>query len=260
MAGMLSFDEETSRRVEETYRTADVVEQRRQVVAMLAPKPGERVLDIGVGPGFLAAEIAALVRLSGLVCGVDVSGSMLAMAQARCGDRVQLRAGEATRLPYPDGEFAAAVSTQVFEYVADMPAALAEVYRVLRPGGRLVVLDTDWDSIVWHSSDAARMNRVLAAWEEHLADPRLPRTLGSSLRRAGFDVAQPRVIPLLNVGFAEDTYSAFLIGTVAAFVAGRHGLTSGEVRAWAADLRGQGEDGFFSLNRYLFCATKPAAG
>jgi ubiquinone/menaquinone biosynthesis C-methylase UbiE len=256
---MLDYDLEMSRRIESTYTSQDVVEQRRQVLDVLAPKPGERVLDIGVGPGFLASEIAEMVGPSGLVCGVDTSDSMLGLAQARGGQTVRLRHGSATEIPYPQGEFDAAVSTQVLEYVADIPTALAEAYRVLRPGGRLVVLDTDWDSIVWRSGDEQRMNRVLAAWAEHLADPHLPRTLIGALRRAGFTVAPPQVIVLLNVGYAPDTYSAGMIGVVAAFVPGRHGLTADDVEGWQADLIGHGDDGFFSLNRYLFCATKPAS-
>jgi arsenite methyltransferase len=255
---MLKYDEETSRRIEATYRTPDVVEQRRVVLGVLAPKPGERILDVGVGPGFLAAEIAGLVGPSGEVHGVDPSESMLALAAARCGEAVRLRTGDATRLPYPDGEFGAAVSTQVLEYVADIPAALDEAHRVLRPGGRLVVLDTDWDSIVWRNSDPDRMRRVLTAWDEHLADPYLPRRLPGALRRAGFQVTPPQVVPLLNVGFADATYSAHLIDTIATFVTGRNSLTTEEIAAWAADLRAQAEDAFFSLNRYVFRATKPA--
>ena len=63
---------------------------------------------------------------------------------------------------------------------------------MLRPGGRLLVLDTDWDSIVWHSSDRERMERVLAAWNEHLADPYLPRRLPGLLRAAGLEPTDQR--------------------------------------------------------------------
>jgi arsenite methyltransferase len=60
----------------------------------------------------------------------------------------QYAEGDALAMPFPDASFDAAASTQVYEYVEDMAAALAEARRVLRPGGRLLVLDTDWDSIV----------------------------------------------------------------------------------------------------------------
>jgi SAM-dependent methyltransferase len=247
-----------------------VVEQRREVLRLLAPAAGERVLDIGSGPGLLAGELAAAVGPTGRVCGVDVSADMLTLAQARdlgtgCAPVEYLTAG-ADRLPYPDGAFDLAVSTQVMEYVPDVSAALAEAYRVLRPGGRLLLLDTDWDSIVWHSRDAGRMRRVLAAWDQHLVDPYLPRTLTGALHGAGFTVAAPQVLPMLNAGesavAAGDagpaTYSAGLIDVVVAFVANRDGLTAADVAAWAADLRSLGPDYFFSLNRYLFGAGKPS--
>jgi arsenite methyltransferase len=249
---MLQFDEEASRRVEASYTTPDVVEQRRQVIAALGLGPGERVLDVGSGPGLLAAEMAEAVGPEGAVHGVDPSESMLAMARARRVRGTDFHAGEAQALPFADGGFDAAVATQVYEYVDDMPAALAEVRRVLRPGGRLLVLDTDWGSIVWRSSDDERMRRVLRAWDEHLADPHLPRRLTALLRDAGFRVARCEAIPLLNAGYDERTYSHYLIGFIRAFVPGRQDLSEDEVIAWADDLVTQGDDYFFSLNRYVF--------
>jgi ubiquinone/menaquinone biosynthesis C-methylase UbiE len=68
-----------------------------------------------------------------------------------------------TALPVPDTGFDAALSVQVLEYVTDPDAALAELHRVLRPGGRLVVWDVDWATVSLHSSDAARTDRVLRA-------------------------------------------------------------------------------------------------
>jgi arsenite methyltransferase len=255
---MLQFDERTAKRVEEIYSTPDVVAQREAVRAALALRAGERALDIGSGPGFLTAEMAADVGPEGTVHGVDVSESMLAIARRRelapSSARVELQAADAAALPFPDASFDAVVSTQVYEYVADIPGALAEARRVLVPGGRLLVLDTDWDSVVWHSGDPARMQRVLAAWDEHLADPYLPRRLPGELRAAGFTLTKATVVPILNRGFDNNTYSAGLIEIVAAFVGGRGGVSDEEAGAWATELAGRGDDYFFSLSRYLFVA------
>ena len=195
IGAILEFDPQMSRRVEAVYTTPDVVQQRRVVREVLELRAGERVLDVGVGPGFLAAEMAAEVGPDGKVCGIDPSGSMLAIAQTRATQPgsapVELKPGDANHLPYPDASFDVATATQVLEYVEDIPGALAELRRVLRHGGRVLVLDTDWDAVVWHSGDRERMRRVLTAWEPPLADPHLPRTLRRSLARARFDADMP---------------------------------------------------------------------
>jgi SAM-dependent methyltransferase len=260
VSDQIQFDETESRVLEAVYRTPDVVAQRRAVVQALGLRPGERVLDLGSGPGFLAAEMAAAVGPGGQVQGVDVSASMLAMAARRERPEgsapMEFTESDVTDLPFDAGSFDAAVCTQVYEYVADMPSALAEAGRVLTDGGRLLVLDTDWDSIVWRSSDDERMARVLRAWDDHLVHRDLPRRLPQLLRDAGLSVERCDVIPLLNVGYEQETYSAGMMVMVQAYVTGRRGVTAADAQAWADDLRGLGDDYFFSLNRYLFLARK----
>lgn len=252
---MITFDEEAARRVERTYATPDVVAQRAEVLRLLALRPGERVLDIGSGPGYLAASMADAVGTTGTVVGIDTAEAMNALARARCGDRVMITEGDATALAAPDASYDAAVSTQVYEYVADLPAALAELRRVLRPGGRVLILDTDWDSVVWNVADRTRHQGVMAAWEDHLVDPRLPRTLAPLLSDAGFDVLDRRVIPLFNPDYDPDTYSASVSSMVATFVAGRGGVTAEDADAWQADVAA--DPYFFSINRYAFLAVRP---
>jgi arsenite methyltransferase len=253
---MLGFGDEGARRLQRVYSTPDVVEQRDQVLRLLRPAPGESVLDVGSGPGFLAGAIADAVGLDGAVRGLDTSPSMNAMAATHCADRPHVRfdEGDAASLPYPDGSFDAVVSTQVYEYVADVLGALGEVRRVLRPGGRVVVLDTDWDSVVWHAADRELHLRVMTAWEEHLVDPRLPRVLPGLLERAGFRVLDRVLIPMFNPVYDENTYSAGTIDVIGDYVTGRQGLTEQDVERWAADLRSRGTDYLFTVNRYCFVA------
>jgi ubiquinone/menaquinone biosynthesis C-methylase UbiE len=255
----LEFDDAGARHIERTYATPDVVAQRAAVLGLLGVAAGERIVDVGSGPGYLLASIADAVGPTGAVHGVDPSAAMNALAAARTADRpwVRLHEGHALALPLADAALDAAVCTQVYEYVPDVPAALAELRRVLRPGGRALVLDTDWDSVVWHTADRDRHARVMAAWEEHLVHARLPRTLAGMLRRAGFTVTGQHVIPLLNTELHDDTYSANTMDLIARFVVGRRGLTGDDAEAWTRDLRSRAADGdyFFCLNRYCVLAT-----
>ena len=84
------------------------------------------------------------------------------------------------------------------------------------------------------------MRRVLAAWDEHLVHPRSAARLGRLLREAGFSLPGADRVPIVNAGYDPDTYSAGLIGFIAAFVPGRLGLTDADAEAWAQDLRALG--------------------
>jgi arsenite methyltransferase len=263
MSGGQQFNEETSRKVEALYLTPDVVIQRWEVLKALELREGEQVLDIGSGPGLLTYDMAASVGRDGRVCGIDISEDMLTISRRRCANQpwAEFQRADATNLPYPDHSFDAAVSTQVYEYISDIPTALAELYRVARRGSRIVILDTDYDSLVIHTEDEARMERMLSAWNQHFVHAGLPRTLSGQLRDAGFTIQRRDVIPMFNPEYHENTYGKGLLNIMASFAVGRKSFSQEEADAWLAEFAELGKQGkfFFSLNRYLFVAEKLAA-
>lgn len=257
------YNEQASRRLEAMYVTADIVAQRRAVLGAVGVNPGERVLDLGCGPGFLAAELARIVGPSGAVCGVDISESMVDIARRRCNGlaTVTLEIGDAHDLPFEDDLFDVAISTQVLEYLTDPSRALGQLHRVVRPGARIGILATDWDSMVWHGPDPELMSQVLEAWSAHCAHPHLPRTLGRRLLESGFEIIGRSIIPLYNPTDHADTYSGGLIDLIVDFASARQAVTDEDLHAWAAGLRALSsrQEYFFSLNRYLFLASRPPA-
>jgi arsenite methyltransferase len=148
---------------------------------------------------------------------------------------------------------------QVIEYLAEPDAALHQLARVLRAGGRLVIIDTDWDSLVWAATDRRRAARIAAAWNEHLPHPYLPRSLAPRLRAAGFEVGEVRIVPILNTAYDATTFSYNIAPLITAFVPGHGGISEDEATEWLNDLAELQKQGryFFSVNRYLFAATCP---
>lgn len=111
---------------------------RHALIAAIDPTPGERILDVATGTGLVAAQ---LVRRGADVVGLDQSQDMLAVARDRLGDRVTFVRGEAERLPFADGEFDALTFTYLLRYVDDREATMRELARVVRPGGRIGMVE-----------------------------------------------------------------------------------------------------------------------
>lgn len=112
----------------------------RTVDRQLRLRPGATVLDSGCGPGNLTTRLAAAVAPDGVAVGLDISEPMLQRAAAQARPNMGLVRGDATHLPFRDNGFDAACATAVIMLVPDPARALAEMVRVVAPGGLLTVM------------------------------------------------------------------------------------------------------------------------
>ena len=246
------YDEQASRKQEEIARTPDMQRQREALLELLDLELGESVLDVGSGNGILARELVQKVGDSGRVVVVDPADAMIDMSRRICPE-AEFVLGGASELPFEEEQFDVATASQVLCFVENVPAALAEFYRVLKPGGRLVILDSDWGSLIWHNNASNLLDAVIAELTLPYTCAYVPRTLSRELSKVGFKEIGVHSHPLVNTRLDQDSYSAQMMTFLPI-------NDSGDALGdrWSNEMRTMADNGeyFFSLNRYIFSATK----
>jgi arsenite methyltransferase len=251
-------DEKFAKQQEELAATADMVYQRQAMLSILNLKSGERVIDVGAGNGALVRDMLKIVGPNGYACGVDNSEIMIGLAKKICPEATFL-AGEATELPVEDSYYDVLTTSQLLCFVDNVPNALEEFYRILKPGGRMLILDTDWGSLVWNSRNQPYMDRVMRMYTTPYTDPYIPRRLPKLINEAGFKLLERQSFALLNWERSPDCYSQQTSEFVRQLMEKSPDFSEGDWEEWDRDLREveAGGEYLFSLNRYLFAAQKP---
>ena len=132
----LQFSDEAARQLEKAYLSRDVIAQRSDTIRHLSLSAGERVLDIGCGPGFLCESMGEIVGPKGAVVGIDISTDLIARCNGRkTSAHLSYEVGDATKLNQPNASFDVVVCTQVAEYVANVDRVFSQAFRVLKPNG-----------------------------------------------------------------------------------------------------------------------------
>jgi arsenite methyltransferase len=230
----------------------DSITRRVIVIDALQPRSGEKILEVGCGAGFYAAEVAQCVGPTGHLTAIDISADQITAAREHCSglDWVSCEQINVVDLRYPAASFDAVFGVQVFDYLPDVGEGLRQVYRVLRPGGRVLIYATSWSSIVWYSHEPERMKRVLEEWNQHAPYPSLPMLLPKRLRSAGFTHLRQQPVPLLNMSYHANSYSYWAAHLIKKFVAGTGQIEAGELDAWLDEF-----DALEAQGAYYFCYT-----
>lgn len=251
------YDEGLARQQEELAATADMVAQRKAMLGLLNLNAGEHVLDVGSGNGIFVRDVLEIVGSNGHACGIDISEIMVGMAQNICPGAAFVK-GDATDLPVDDESYDVLTTSQLLCFVHDIPGALREFYRVLKPGGRMLILDTDWESLIWNCRNQALMSRAVKLFTSPLVNLYTPRSLSRQITETGFELLDRQSFSVINWERDPNSYSEQCAGFIRQMMESSPDFSPEDWESWDSDLReiDAADEYLFSLNRYLFAARK----
>jgi len=246
-----------------------------EAAAFLMPelKPGMRLLDVGCGPGSITRGLAERVA-PGQVIGVDLSRETLAAARqdaaARGLTNLQYEEGSVYRLSHAEGSFDVVYAHQVIQHLREPAAALAEMLRVVRPGGGIIaVREVDWGTAAYWPVDPwiDRFIEVhLKTWSQNGGEPRMGRRLRALFNAA--DVAQLAISASVwcyatpeETGEWGNSYAERLLTSPMGERPVEYGYaTRADIEAMAAAFRAWGKhpDAFWTFVHVAALARRPA--
>ena len=233
---------------------------RAAATELLGVRLGHRLVDAGCGTGDVARTLAGRVGPTGSVLGIDASETMLAEARRRTGTTtvpVEFRRGDVTRLELDDTSYDGALCERVFQHLACPAAAMGELVRITRPGGRIVVVDTDWDLHAIHGADRALTATIVESWAGNAANGLVGRELPALFADAGL---RDRTVLAESVTSTDPLRPASAPFTTMAAAAIRAGAVSpSDARTWLDQLAGAGRRGHFlwAVTMFAVAGTRP---
>jgi SAM-dependent methyltransferase len=234
-------------KLEKRAEGRDEIEARAAYLILLGVAEGDRVLDVGCGSGVVTRAIARKIGARGRVIGLDPSASFLTVAreiadQTDVAARIEFREGSASAPPFADGSFDAAIAVTVLAHMHNGAAAVPELARVVRPGGRIGIFDFDADMTVFTHPDREMTRRIVSSAADAVAvDGWIARRMPALLAAAGIRDVQVRgFFPIdsdpngFYVNLAERSSTA---------AATSGAVTADEAREWLETFRAQLADG-----------------
>jgi SAM-dependent methyltransferase len=220
-----------------------------------------RLLDVGCGTGVDVFALSDRVGDSGYVAGIDSSPELIEEARRRTpqGAKVGFEVADAAELPFGSGEFDAVRSERVIMHVADPAKAIAEMLRVTKPGGRVVVSDPDHDMWAPDLADRELTRTLMHWWVDHIRHPWMGRQLPGLLREAGAAEVSTTILPIVLTSLAAAD-AIIGIGRIAE-TAIKEGVAPAErVSAWQEELIRRDAEGRFLVCGAIVVASGLTAG
>lgn len=228
-----------------------------------ALRGADGVLDVGCGLAEVLIDLAA-DEPSGRFVGVDVSDDMLGVARDRVAEAsvdVELRNADGTALPFDDGTFGAVRSERVMQWLDDPVEVVTEMMRVTRPGGSLVLIDTDWRTLWSNVADQALEEEVRSHMQESWPQPAAGGFLTSYARTAGLVDVEARAVVHVATDWPQDGSAGLppVDLMVNNMVAG--GVRRESAERWGAEMLALSERGdlFVTLNMVSVRGRVPGA-
>jgi len=205
----------------------------------------------------LIGQIAERVGRAGKAFGIDASDAMVEMASEQV-PAASFQQADAIKLPFKDATFDAVICSQLMCFIADIDKALDEVFRVLKPKGRFVILDTDWGTMVWNTKDPELLDVVMTLLKQGYHTDILPRTLNKKLKRVGFEVRDFFAHPIVSLEPKADSYAEQMSDFVRPLLEKHPEFPADLADRWEADREAviADDEYFFSINRFIFSAQK----
>lgn len=218
---------------------------------------GDTVLDAGCGPGYDALRIAALVGKTGKVTGIDLSDRMIAIAQAKAkgsGVPVSFRTADVRMLPFPDASFDKIRIERTLQIVDNPGRVLDEMIRVLRPGGRLLSIEPDWETFVCDPGGRDTARTFFRFCAEQFADGSTGRKLYRYFHERGLVDVVVHPEPIVMHDFS---LTAKMMNMEQFLAAAREKgvLKSDEVTLWQQELNAADAKGQFTFAGMMFAVT-----
>jgi ubiquinone/menaquinone biosynthesis C-methylase UbiE len=247
-------------------RTSDhpVLRERNRRRAREVVRTGDRIVDLGCGIGSDTMMLADLAGASGEAMGVDRSARLIGVARQRASDRgyaATFRVGDACALEEADRRFDVVWIERLLVHLQDPASAVREAFRLLSPGGRLVVQEFDYAGLIIDSDDPELTDRVVARCATMGASPRTARALVRLARQTGFEETTYEATLHAMPTFALMDSMLGLGSCLRALVANRE-VTAARAEAWVAFLREATAAGTFvgSVPGMTLTAVKPEVG